>query len=196
MAKRLSALLSLSRDDKDQYSETSGPPDAGPLEYAQSPTAATAPNKLHRHNIPAPSEGTNEGYTPLAPPPFSQNGLYRPPSSQRSDSRPGSRASTPPSLNVIRSRDDSRSRPQTPILSVPPGAATSQARPDTPTSITSKKKSWISTRSDRNSYDSQSQGNWQQAWIAGLRDFVGYDVTPLLYGEKVRDIVWQGQGSY
>lgn len=189
MARRLSAFLSLSRSDKDQYSETSGPPDEGPLEYVRSPSTASAPHKLHKHNLPTPSEGTNEGNAPLAPPSFSNNGLYRPPSSQRTDSRPGSRASTPPSLNLVRSRDDSRSRPPTPILSVPSGAATSQGRPVTPTSTTSKKKSWISTRSDRNSYDSQAQASWGRAWIAGLRDFVGYDVTPILYGEKVRDVL-------
>ncbi|KAK5177134.1 hypothetical protein LTR44_010418 [Exophiala sp. CCFEE 6388] len=70
----------------------------------------------------------------------------------------------------------------------------STARPVTPTSIKSKKKSWISTRSDRQSYDSQAQGYGQQPWIAGLRDYVGYDVTPLLYGEKVPEL-WNDQGD-
>ncbi|KAI1620308.1 hypothetical protein EDD37DRAFT_174017 [Exophiala viscosa] len=205
MARRLSALLSLSRDEKDQHSERSGSSDAGSLEYAQSSTTAPAPRKLHKHNIPSPFEGYNDGNPPLAPPPFSHNGLYRPPSSQRSDSRPGSqadsragsragsRASSPPSLNLVRSRDNSRSRPQTPSISVPPDAMP-PARPVTPTSTKSKKKSWISTRSDRKSYDSQAQGYGQQAWIAGLREFVGYDVTTLLYGEKVPEL-WNDQGD-
>jgi len=79
------------------------------------------------------------------------------------------------------SREGSRSRPQTPSMLVPPGGS---SRPSTPDSATSgKRRSWLPGKSPKSASDqNHSEPN---AWIAGLRAHVAYDLKPLLDGNKV-----------
>ena len=183
MAKRLSSLFSLSRDDKDHPDTPLSPPPANP----QSPSYPAPPtsHKLHKHRVTASSElDLHNDLPPLAPPPLlSESGVVRPSSSHLSgqDSRPDSRTGSPKSQ--VQSREGSRSRPQTPNLLIPPGTTGSPARPGTPTSAKiTKKKSWLPAKSDRHRFD---DGHPHKAWIAGLKEFVAYDQNPLLKGEKV-----------
>lgn len=186
MAKRLSSFFSLSRDDKDASSSgTSQPSAAASSHYPSlSQTSSSSPHKLHKHHLTASSDldlDRDLGSTlpPLAPPPLlSKNGFSRPPSSQRSgpDSRPGSRASS------RQSRDGSRSRPHTPRLSMPAVASSPPVRPTSPQGVKIKKKGWLPGKTEAHKSDGQGQ---QKAWIAGLRDYVGYDLTALLTGNRV-----------
>jgi len=183
MAKRLSSFFSLSRDDKDHADGPQSPPPLNP----QSPNYPVTPtfHKLHKHRATASSElDLQSDLPPLAPPPFlSESGVVRPPSSQFSgqDSRPGSRTGSPQSQ--VQSREGSRSRPQTPSLLIPPGAAVSPARPGTPTSTKiTKKKSWHPGKPEKHKFD---DGHTPKAWIAGLKEYVAYDLNPLLRGERV-----------
>lgn len=113
--------------------------------------------------------------TPLAPPPLlTGDGYVRPPSSAGSGygSRPGSRAASPQSAG-------SRSRPTTPSIM----QSGSDSRPQTPNSAKlNKRKSWLPGTKDKGKFDEKKNS---QAWIAGLRDHVAYDITPLLSGERV-----------
>ncbi|EHY57180.1 hypothetical protein HRR80_003405 [Exophiala dermatitidis] len=188
MAKRLSSLFSLSRDDK-QHSEVVEPDS---IHHAQSPTyvAATTSHKLSKHRVTSSTIDLTAGASSLAPPPLlSEPGFVRPPSSHRSgsESRPGSRTSS------AHSYEGSRSRPQTPTLLIPSSTTASPARPTTPSSAKlSKKKSWIPTRHDRHKGD-DGQGP-HKAWIAGLREHVPYDLGPLLRGDKVPEL-WNERGD-
>ena len=182
--------LSLTRDDKGREHEQISHPPGTEYLHTSSHTTIAAPHKLHKYHATTSSDiNLHEELPPLAPPPLvSDEGVYRPPSSHRSgpDSRLGSRTSSPISLNRVQSRDDSRSRPQSPALTVPSGAASigSPGRPLTPTSTKIKKKSWGPTKQERQAYEEgQSQ---PKAWIAGLRELVAYDLTPLLNGGKVK----------
>ena len=116
----------------------------------------------------------------LPPPPvLSEDGIARPPSSAGQLSRPSSRQA---------SREASRSRPTTPSLLLPSDSTTSLSRPQTPDSKkVSKRRSWLPGKSDKHFADA-GQYNPPQAWIAGLREHVPYDLTPLLNGEKVSDL--------
>ena len=183
MAKRLSSIFSLSRDDKD-HSEAPQSGTAGSPQYALSPNYIPTPtsHKLHKHRFTASSElDFSNDLPPLEPPPLlSGSGAARPPSSHRSgpDSRSASRNASP------HSRDESRSRPQTPNLLIPPGSTGSPARPATPTSArTARKKTWGIGKPDK--HGSQDGQGAQRAWIAGLREHIPYDMTPLLTGERV-----------
>jgi len=186
MAKRLSSLFSLSRDDKDPVetpqsytTPASHYPPSPP--YGHIPTAAA--HKLHKHRFTASSDFdfNDNDLPPLEPPPLlSDSGIPRPPSSNRSgpDSRPASR-------NSSHSRDGNRSRPQTPSLMIPHSSTGSPARPGTPNSAKlSKKKTWVPGRSDKQRLE-DGQGA-PRAWIAGLREHIPYDLTPLLTGDRVR----------
>jgi hypothetical protein len=193
MAKRVSSLfsLSLTRDDKGREHEQISHPSGTECPHTSSHTSIAAPQKLHKHHATTSSDiSLHDRLPPLAPPPppVSNEGAYRPPSSQRSgpDSRLGSRTSSPISLNLVHSRDDSRSRPQSPASTVPPDGASigSPGRPLTATSTKFKKKSWGATKHERQSHEEgQSQ---PKAWIAGIRELVAYDLTPLLMGAKVK----------
>lgn len=184
MAKRLSSLFSLSRDDKDHV-ETPQSYTTPSSQFPPSPSYLPTPtsHKLHKHRFTASSDiDFNENaLPPLEPPPFlSESGVPRPPSSNRSgpDSRPASRNSSPHSLN------ENRSRPQTPSLMIPHNSTGSPARPATPNSAKiSKKKTWGPGRSDKQKPE-DGQGS-QRAWIAGLREHIPYHLTPLLTGDKV-----------
>jgi hypothetical protein len=74
---------------------------------------------------------------------------------------------------------------------VPPDGASigSPGRPLTATSTKIKKKSWGPTKHERQSHE---EGLSQpKAWIAGIRELVAYDLTPLLMGAKVtHSILW------
>jgi hypothetical protein len=45
-----------------------------------------------------------------------------------------------------------------------------------------KKKGWLPGKTGSPQSDGQGQ---QKAWIAGLREYVGYDLAPLLTGNRV-----------
>ena len=187
---RLSSLLSLGHSKHDSISSLSPSSSSSNLydasqEHAfggsgSAPQVTQSPskNKLHKNA----SSGT---YTPppidtmsmpLAPPPvLSSDGIARPPSSAGHLSRPGSRQA---------SREASRSRPTTPSLLVPSDSATSLSRPQTPDSKKiSKKRSWLPGKLDKTFADTGH--HLPQAWIAGLREHVPYDLNSLLDGEKV-----------
>lgn len=187
MAKRLSSLFSLSREDKSrpEISPSAKPP-AAPLSQSITQTNTSLPNKLHKNYVDNSSRlESNVLFPQLDPPPLlSESGLFIPPSSQRSgpDSGLSSRASSPYSFTPVQSRDGSRSRPQTPIPSVPLGAANAPGQPATPTSAKVKKRSWIPGKHDRHEVTDEKH---QKAWIAGLEKCVGYDLTPLVEGERV-----------
>ncbi|KIW88427.1 uncharacterized protein Z519_10996 [Cladophialophora bantiana CBS 173.52] len=193
MAKRLSSLFSLSRDAADKTGAE--PPATATSHVPPQSSGHSISHKLHKHRITSSSEiDLNDGLPPLAPPPLlSESGAVRPPSSHLSgpDSIPGSRNSSPHSL--AQSRETSRSRPQTPNLLIPPGAAGSQGHPATPPSAKmAKKKSRLHGKSDRHKLD-DGQGT-SQAWIAGLREHVAYDLAPLLKGERVPEL-WNDRGD-
>ncbi|EXJ87177.1 hypothetical protein A1O3_04136 [Capronia epimyces CBS 606.96] len=186
MAKRLSSLFSLSRDGKPH------PEPLGPAHPTY--TAALTTHKLHKNRFTA-SSNTDliEGSSGLAPPPLlTETGLVRPPSSQRSgsESRPGSRASS--GHSQVHSREGSRSRPQTPTLVIPSNAPAPPARPATPSSGRTSKRGWAPGKHDRHKIDDGSAH--RKAWIAGLREYVPYDLAPLLGGEKVPEL-WNERGD-
>ncbi|KAJ9632970.1 hypothetical protein H2204_007538 [Knufia peltigerae] len=193
MAKRISSIFSLSLTRDDKVNE-SAHIHASQHIGSESPVHSVegAPNKLHKHHLAAPSElSIEDGLSPLAPPPLvSDEGVFRPPSSHRSgpDSRLGSRASSPASLNLVQSREESRSRPQTPVFPAPPGASVtnSPSQAFTPTSGKIKKKSWALTKPGGQNHDEE----YAQAWIAGLRELVPYDLAALLRGDKVEQRIF------
>ena len=195
MSKRLSSLFSLSRDSDHRPSEP--PPSAtatSPHIAPQSPNTATG-HKLHKHRFNSSSQtDLNDHLPPLAPPPLlTESGAVRPPSSQRSgpDSRPTSRNSS--SHSQSHSREASRSRPQTPNLLIPPGATGSPGHPATPSSArVTKKKSWLPGKQDKHKFEDGPGSS--KAWIAGLREFVACDLTPLLRGERVSEL-WNDRGD-
>jgi hypothetical protein len=176
MSKRLSAIFSLSKDDRGTGlahsplpNSTSNPsltvPAAGgKLHKPVTPSSTTTSSATTPHaDYPAPTLPI----TPLAPPPLvTGDGMFRPPSSAGSGSRPPSQASV-------------RSRPQTPTFAITPVEGNSPLRPTTPGSATRlKKHTW--GRSSKGKSEPHSQ-----AWIAGLPDHTPYDLTPLLNGERV-----------
>ena len=170
MSKRLSAIFSLSKDvhGTDQKH--------APLPKSMSNPSLAIPasgGKLHKSTSPV-SAAPRTTYpeptlpiTPLAPPPLlTGDGMFRPPSSAGSGSRPPSQGSV-------------RSRPQTPTFAITPVDGNSPARPSTPGSATRlKKHTWGKSSKGKNVPQSQ-------AWIAGLPDHIPYDLTPLLKGERV-----------
>ena len=154
-------------------------------ESTSSPTNHS-PTRLHKRDPSLPTFSNQEtGHsTPLAPPPLRANdGFARPPSSAGSGqgSRPGSRATSPQSTG-------SRSRPTTPSITI----AGADDRPQTPNSAKPiKRKSWLPGSRDKAKQDDKKQS---KAWIAGLKDHVPYDVTPLLAGEELQEL-WNGKGD-
>jgi hypothetical protein len=177
MAKRLSAIFSLSKDDHgtdhsqhsrnpsdSMYNASLAPPRAGRLHKSTSPTTPSQAEPT----FPEPTLPI----TPLAPPPLlTGDGMFRPPSSAGSGSRPPSQASV-------------RSRPQTPSFAITPTESNSPVLPTTPGSAgkLSKKSSWLPGKSSRNKNGEQPLS---RAWIAGLPDHIPYDLTPLLAGDRV-----------
>jgi len=181
MAKRLSSIFSLSRED---HPSAGGQP--GALFPSPDATLVPSPSKqrLHKHKSASSSELNlavdSTAWPPLAPPPLvTDAGVVRPPSGTATVSRPESRASS------AQSREGSRSRPQTPSFLVAPGSAASPYQPGTPSlSKLSKKKSWFGGRSDKHREDDDSPAH-SRAWIVGLQELVPYDLAPLLTGDRV-----------
>ena len=164
MAKRLSSIFSLSKDDTTV--STSHSRDSS---LNQSPTSS----RLQKY-VSSSSAETNP-LSNLPPPPLMYQDGFRPPSAG-SGSMPGSRASSPQSA-------PSRSRPQTPTIIIPGAEPNSPIRPLTPQSgKLNKKKTWLPGKSDKQKAEERKNA---KAWIAGLRDFVNYDLTPLLAGDRV-----------
>lgn len=193
MAKRLSSLFSLSKEDSASESNSSLPRDSSLPNLNTSPTKS----RLHKHKLTSSSEiggarSAQSPYppiTPLAPPPLlSEDGFVRPPSSLGSGSRPGSRASSPTSTGGF------RSRPQTPTIVVPEDANSPgqlQSTSSTPSSKLNKRKSWLPGKGDK---ARPGDIKHSKAWIAGLKDHVPYDLNPLLQGERVAEM-WNERGD-
>jgi hypothetical protein len=197
-AKKLSSLFSTgtSRDDSDSiasHSSTSSHlrrashdlPTAGPVPNTSMPKSASlsnfsdhrASNSLGPHVHMPPSINTGP-LSPLAPPPTLVN--YGPPKAASSHgsvhSRPSSRAG---------SRDGSRSRPSTPTVTAPSGSAGSPiSRPQTGPREhkIAKRQSWLPKKPGQE----EDSGNGEsKAWIAGLREHIPYDMSPIFRGERV-----------
>lgn len=199
-ARKLSTLFSSgpSRDDSDSVlsrSSTSSHlrgsshdlPGAGSRSSASLPKSASltkiAGHRTHTsinsHTSMMPPPISTAPFPPLAPPPTLVNyGPPRPASSHGSArSRPSSRAT---------SREGSRSRPSTPTTIAPPGSATSPvARTQTTPrdAKVSKRHSWVPKRSGNGPDVVGSQE--PKAWIAGLREHIPYDLSPIFRSEKV-----------
>lgn len=188
---RLSSLLSRGHSKNDSTSSLSQSSTSShdiPHDHASTSssnptqiTQSSSKSKLHKNNSSAsyilpPLDVT--ATMALAPPPMiGAEGLMRPPSSTGPSSRPHSRQA---------SVDGARSRPTTPSLLTPNDGSGSLSRPQTPNSHKlSKRRSWLPgvTRSDKASTDPAHLET--EAWIAGLREHVAYDLGPLLRGEKV-----------
>lgn len=180
MTKRISSLFTLSRDGRPQ---TPDPHPTDSPQYPHSPDyASPSGNKLHKHRFTASSDvDFANDISPLQPPPFLTDTVPQPPSSGQRygpDSRTASRDTSP------HSQAGSVSRPQTPNLLIPGVSSASPARSPTPTSAkVTKKKSWLPGRSDKHKFPDGPTTT--QAWIAGLKDHVPYDLTALLNGEQV-----------
>jgi hypothetical protein len=182
MAKRLSSLFTLSsRDNSSGADGQISPSHSRDSSFNQSPTSA----RLQKHtptsstDTPVPlSFPQPPALTPLAPPPLmTENGSYYPPSSAGSGSRPGSRAGSPSSASF-------RSRPTTPSIVIPGVDPTSPARPLTPTTAGKlNKKKTGPTKAEIKAAEELRKNT--KAWIAGLRELVPYDATPLLNGQRV-----------
>lgn len=190
MAKRISSFFSLSRDADHPPADTPSSTNSNSPHVAPQPTT----HKLHKHRFTSSSQNDlNDGLPPLAPPPLlTESGAVRPPSSHRSgpDSRPASRNSSPHSQP--HSRNASGSRPQTPSLLIPPVTAGSPGLPATPPSKITKKKSWLPGKADKHKFEDGPTTS--KAWIAGLREFVAYDPTPLILGARVPEL-WNERGD-
>ncbi len=199
-AKRIPSLFSSGnpRDDSDSIfsqSSTSSShlrrpsqdlPPAGPGSDAPLPKSASIPNLYgHRANPslnshgPMPPPTSTALLSPLAPPPtLVSYGAPKPASSHGSArSRRSSRAG---------SREGSRSRPSTPTTMAPPGMANS---PMARTQVTPKESkalkrhSWLPKRSGQEAED--AGGYEPKAWIAGLKEHIPYDLSPVFRGERV-----------
>jgi hypothetical protein len=199
-AKKISSLFSLSSSKDDSNSILSEPGASSHLrgasnDYlkAESTSHATLLSKSasnpnlsgHKTNAstdprgPMPPPINTAPLSPLAPPPTLVNyGPPRPASSHDSvRSRPSSRAA---------SREASRSRPSTPTTMAPPGSANS---PIARTQITPrdskvlKRHSWLPKRPGQG--EEEAGSHEPKAWIAGLREHVPYDISPVLSGERV-----------
>lgn len=188
---RLSSLLSLghSRNDSasslSQSSSVSHPPDLL-QDYAPKspgpPLQASSKHKLHKSN---PSVGSSlppldtMASLPLAPPPpISTDGFPKPSSATGQLSAYSSGQG---------SREGSRSRPTTPTM-LPHYDSLSTPRPQTPISAkTSKRRSWLPNKADKSPVGQERHE--PQAWIAGLKEHIPYNLVPLINGEKVGRLV-------
>jgi hypothetical protein len=201
-AKKISSLFSSGtpRDDSDSALSQSSTSShhRGPSQdlrtargaNAPPPKSASIPN-LHGHRTnnsisshgPMPPPISTMPLSPLAPPPTLVNyGPPRPASSHGSvRSRPSSRAA---------SRESSRSRPSTPTTMAPSGSANSPIAKvqGTPRDgKISKKHSWLPKRPGQEAEGAADHET--RAWIAGLREHIPYDTSPVLRGEKVRSAI-------
>jgi hypothetical protein len=159
-------------------------PDASQDHSPESPGStlqSTSKHKLHKSNPSAghsvPTSDTTAAM-PLVPPPLiTADGLSRPQSAYSSGHT---------------SREGSRSRPTTPNM-LTPYDNLSSSRPQTPTSAkASKRRSWFSSKSEKGPVGQERHES--QAWIAGLKEHIPYNLAPLISGEKAScfDIVRYG----
>jgi hypothetical protein len=177
---RVSSLFSVghSRNDSasslSQSSYASHAPDASQDHSPESPGStlqSTSKRRLHKSN---PSAGLGPptldimAAMPLVPPPvISADGLPRPQSTHSSGQA---------------SREGSRSRPTTPNMLTPFDNLPS-SRPQTPTSAkVSKRRSWLPGKSEKGAAGQEQHES--QAWIAGLKEHIPYNLAPLINGEK------------
>jgi hypothetical protein len=184
---RLSSLLSLGHSKNDsasslsQSSSASHLPDVsqGHTPSSSGPTLqSSSKHKLHKST---PSAGSSlpaldtMSTLALAPPPaISTDGLPRYPSAAGHFSTYSSGQA---------SREGSRSRPTTPIM-LTPHDTLSSSRPQTPTSAkASKRRSWLPGKADKSPIGQERQE--PEAWIAGLKEHIPYNLVPLISGERV-----------
>ena len=198
-AKKISSLFSLSNARENSTSVLSEPGSsshvrgssidylqAEPALHASLAKSASNPNLSgHKTNAsinprgPMPPHISSIPLSPLAPPPALVN--YGPPRPASGHDSISSRQSSRPA-----SREASRSRPSTPNTMAAPGTANS---PSARTQITprdskiSKRHSWLPKRPGQREDDVESHE--PKAWIAGLREHVPYDMTPVLSGGRV-----------
>jgi hypothetical protein len=196
-AKKLSSLFSAgtSRDDSDSiasHSSTSSRlrrasqdiPTAGPAPNTSLPKSASLSNfsglrtnnSLGSHDQMLPPINTGP-LSPLVPPPtLVSHGPPKAASSHGSvQSRPNSRAG---------SRDGSRSRPSTPTIMAPPGSASSPiSRPQA--ALREHKIAKRQSRQPKKPGQEAEELVEPKAWIAGLREHIPYDMSPVFRGEKV-----------
>lgn len=191
MSKRLSAIFGLSKDkDKDKDKEPSTPGHSRQASAVSPVVSPVGHGRLQKHRLPSTSHlSLDTDVPPLEPPPTfreTASGI-----SSRASSRPVSRNG-----GGADSPESSRSRPQTPTLLAVPGAVPFPSTPTTPGSAQgrlAKKKSWIPpSKQDKHKFgDADSQ---HRAWIAGLREHIPYDLTPLLVGGKLPEL-WDENGD-
>lgn len=190
--KKISSLFSLgaSKDDSSSHSGTSSHlrklsqdlTNGRPKSKVSLSQSMSNPNL--RGQVPDPSIGLHPPMpptidttplSPLAPPPILVNyGPPRPASSQ------GSVSSRPVS------REGSRSRPSTPTTLMAPPGRTGSPTPKTQMtpkdSKISKRHSWMPKKLGHGAEDGDHE---PKAWIAGLREHIPYDVSPIFRGERV-----------
>jgi hypothetical protein len=184
--KRLSSIFSLSKSQStSNLSASSGDSHPRDRDSSQERVGRLQQQKLHKLQV------TSDGSTPplesvlegLDPPHFpGTRSASNPPSNY--GSRPGSRVGSP----MMNSRDASRSRPQTPVYSAPGAIAQSPSRPGTPSSAKpNKRRSWMPGSGGKSEVTSIESVQYESnAWIAGLREHIPYDISPLLNGTRVR----------
>jgi hypothetical protein len=200
-AKKLSSLFSLGSTREDassvvSHSSTSShlrrpsqdwaSPGPSPGSNGTLPKSVSNPNFAGHMKNPSiashwqmPPPISTAPFPPLAPPPALVNyGAPGPASSHGSvRSRPSSQAG---------SREGSRSRPSTPNTMAPPSSTSS---PMSRTQMTpkdskiSKRQSWLPKRQGQEAEDLKDHE--PKAWIAGLREHIPYDMSPIFRGDKV-----------
>jgi hypothetical protein len=189
---RLSSLLSLghsrnnSASSLSQSSSASHPPDLSQDHAPSSPGQTLQPSSKHKLHKSNPSTGSSlppldtMATLPLAPPPpISTDGFPRPSSATGQLSAYSSGQG---------SREGSRSRPATPVMPTPHDTLSS-SRPQTPTSAkASKGRSWLPGKVDKS--PAGQERHEAQAWIAGLKEHIPYNLVPLINGEKVSHLAF------
>lgn len=180
MAKRLSSLFSSKKDkQEDDFSFTTGRPRNTSLVQSPSPTG-----KLHKQRLTSISQISldTEQPPPLLPPPTFREGPAG--ISNRVSSRPASLYSDAAS---------DRSRPQTPVLDIPGRAASPAGSPASAANRLSKKRSWLpGARPEQPRLEDGDSP--QDHWIAGLREKIPYDLTPLFEGRQIPEL-WDPTGN-
>jgi hypothetical protein len=178
--KRVSSLFSLGHSKSDsasslsQSSYVSHAPDASQDHSPESPgstSQSTSKRRLHKSSPSAglslPTLNTMAAMPLVLPPVINADGLPRPQSTHSSGQA---------------SREGSRSRPTTPNMLTPFDNLPS-SRPQTPTSAkASKRRSWLPGKSEKSAMGQEQHE--PQAWIAGLKEHIPYNLAPLINGEK------------
>ena len=195
MSKRLSSLFGLSKDKETGSAGAGNYTNSRPVSAAPSPSASpTSSHRLQKQRLTSTSDlNLNASSIPtLEPPPtFRETASGITP---RPSSRPATRNGT---LDYASDRESSRSRPQTPVRLQVPGsiAASAPSSPASPAGqgkLSKKKATLPGGRLDKTRFDDGE--SHQRAWIAGLKEHIPYDLTPLLTGDKVTEL-WDIEGD-